>query len=51
MKAKEYFDYKSSGPAKAEYIFVKTEGKFEKLFQRDRLCGSDGELLIHLHDE
>ena len=32
MKAKEYFEYKSSAPAKAEYIFVKTEGKFEKLF-------------------
>ena len=32
LKAKEYFDYKTSGPAKAEYIFVKTEGKFEKLF-------------------
>ena len=31
-KAKEYFDYKSAASVSREFIFVKAEGKFEKLY-------------------
>src|SRR5882757_272614 len=32
LKVKDYFDFKSAAPAKTEFIFVKAEGKFEKLY-------------------
>jgi two-component system LytT family response regulator len=32
LKAKDYFDFKSAANTKPEFIFVKTAGKFEKLY-------------------